>query len=137
DGSSAEFDWKLPLRKPAANGASQPPAPGAASALEPPQRLLLASLIANTLLLQPPVSKGDYPDINVKLGRAAGMLHSGVDGLLREIVDVGGRLVGNLPKRVEPAPAKPGAPTNYLDLNLKLKNVDLGPFVKSLGVKLD
>src|SRR5207249_2212380 len=95
DGSSAEFDWKLPLRKPAANGASQPPAPGAASALEPPQRLLLASLIANTLLLQPPVSKGDYPDINVKLGRAAGMLHSGVDGLLREIVDVGGRLVGN------------------------------------------
>jgi uncharacterized protein involved in outer membrane biogenesis len=137
DGSSAEFDWKLPLRKPAVHGVSQTPAPGAAGALAPPQRLLLAAMVANTFLLQASAGMGDYPEINVKLGRAAGSLHSGVDGLLREIVDVGGRLVGNLPKRIEPAPTKPDAPPNYLDLNLKLKDVDLGPFVKSLGVKLD
>lgn len=136
DGSSAEFDWKLPLRKPAANGASQTPAAGA-GALKPPQQLMLVAMVANTLLLQASAGKGDYPEINIELGRAAGSLQSGIDGLLREIVNVGGRLVENLPKRVEPAPTKPDAPPNYLDLNLKLKDVDLGPFVKSLGVKLD
>ena len=35
-----------------------------------------------------------------------------------------------------PPPPKAGDPPNYIDLNLKLKDVDLAPFVKELGVPL-
>ena len=129
DGSSAEFDWKLPFREeappPAAPKTSQGPA-----AMDPPLLAILA-------LLQSPANERDFPEINVMLGHAVGKLLDSVDRLLHGIVDVGGDLIGALPKWIEVAPAKPGAPPSYFDLNLKLKNVELGPFVKGLGIELD
>jgi hypothetical protein len=135
-GGSAEFDMKLaprgahPVKTAPGKGASET---SGATTIEPWLLALLATTVQGT-----PASQA-YPDINVKLGRLTGQLLGGADDLLRGIVAVGSRLVAKVPKRVEPAPIRPPTPAaagDYLDLNLKLKDVDIAQFVKGLGLKL-
>jgi hypothetical protein len=144
DGSSAEFDWKLPFRanaRPPTPTTSQEPAVGVppSGGLEPakagtPTAAMDASILA---LPQSPADERDFPQINVILGRGVAKLFDSVERLLYGIARVGGDLIGAFPKSFEVAPAKPGAPPSYVNVNLKLKNVELGPFVKRLGIKLD
>jgi hypothetical protein len=135
-GGSAEFDMKLaprgarPVKNAPGKGVSET---SGARTIEP----LLLALLATTV--QGPPASQAYPDINVKLGWLTGQLLAGADDLLRGVVAIGSQLVAKVPERVELAPVKPPTPAaagDYLDLNLKLKDVDIAHFVKGLGLKL-
>jgi translocation and assembly module TamB len=66
--------------------------------------------------------------------RVANALAGGVDQVLQSILDTGSGLVARLPEKF--TPRKPGDPPNYLEINLKMKQVNLAEFVKGLGVRL-
>ncbi len=127
-----EFDWKLgvPRRRLA-------PAPRTSRIPSPAEQLLLTAAITQTGLTQGVGAGEGYPPLNLKLGRVGDDLLRGVNGLLHDVVHAGSAFVQAAPIQVKPAPAAPNAPVSYLDLNLKLKHVDLAKFVKSLGVKID
>lgn len=66
----------------------------------------------------------------------ANALAGGVDQVLRGVLAVGGRVVGVLPEKITYTPPKPEDPPNYLEINLRMKQVNLAEFVKGLGVQL-
>jgi hypothetical protein len=79
-----------------------------------------------------------YPALNTEVGREAGKLVRGIQALLQEIVSTGGEFVAGLPRTTGPAaPVTPETPTTYLDLNLKLEDVDIAQLVRGLKVKLN
>ncbi len=97
-GGTAEITLKLGPRTP-------PPGPPKARNAPLPAGQVRFVAMPVSRVLQP--GEGAYPEINVKLARAAGELLSGVHTLLGDIVGFGGRLVAQLPKQVEPAPRRP------------------------------
>jgi hypothetical protein len=140
-----EFDWKLGVPR-RYRGAPAPPVSGAGPNAspwrgrgeeeEPRATAALTMLVAASVSMLQPPGTGAYPEVNVKIGQTAEKLIGGVNALLHEIVGAGSQFAGSLPKRIDTTPKPPGAPPNYLDINLKLKNVNLADFVKSLGVDL-
>jgi hypothetical protein len=99
--------------------------------------LATAMVMTNAVAVEGGAGEEAYPEINVKVGKAANALLGGVHTLLKDIVAFGERFVAQVPTKVEPVPTMPREAASYLDLNLKLKDVDLGQLVNSLGLKLD
>jgi translocation and assembly module TamB len=134
-GGTAEIELRLGPQQARPNAPAKPQSSG----VWIPKGLSGSPLFAaNTLLLQGPAGPEVYPEINARLGQAVGKLLGGVQTMLRDVVGFGGAVVAGLPKKVEPSvPVTPDTPTTYLDVNLKLKDVELAHFVKGLGTKLD
>lgn len=106
--------------------------------LIPPIRSGSKPITTTTSFQKPPAGPDAYPYINAQVARTADKVVDGIQSLLRDIVGVGGEMVGSLPKKVAaPAPVTPETPTSYLDLNLKLKDVDIAQLVKGLRIKLN
>jgi hypothetical protein len=102
---------------------------------EPPA-IVPAAFVTAVATAQQPVGEGAYPAVNVELERVVGKIVGGVNALMCDVVDFGSRFVASVPRKVQPAPAKAEESTSYLDLNLKLKDVDLAQLAKSLDLKL-
>ncbi len=96
------------------------------------------SIRAMVVAFQPPAGPQAYPEVNAKVARALGKLLGGIHSTMRDIIAVGSETVASVPKKiVPPRPVTPETPTTYLDLNLKLKDVDLALLVKGLRIKLN
>jgi uncharacterized protein involved in outer membrane biogenesis len=131
-GGTAEIELKL------APHGSRPASPAPRSSLAPTAGPLLFAALAVAATMQVGGDTHAYPDLNIQLGRSASELVGGVNAILRATVRFGSRFMDTTPRKAgPPSLATPETAENYLDLNLKLKNVDLGKLVQSLGVKLD